>query len=813
MQRKPITNRHSHRRRQSLLSLFLWYWVIVWCCPAPGWAQEGGRQHVRGFTESRVLDLNLTHQSITTLQQRYPELRGQGIVVSVQEEAFDPDDPDLIGRSFSVGLAADRLTAHATAMATVIAGAGNTSILGRGVAPAAWLTSSSLVDFRPDPDSIYRNHQIFIQNHSYGSQIEGRYSAEAAAYDASVYRVPQLLHVFSAGNAGRESGQTRAGEVEALANLTGSYKQAKNVLVVGAVDSIGRSLAFSSRGPAFDGRIKPDVAAYSQFGTSNAAALVSGIAALLQQAYLQQTGYYPTSALLRAGLVNSAHDVETPGPDYQTGYGAVDALHAVEMIKNNQFREDSILPGETKHHQLVLPQDAARLSVTLAWSDHPAAAGSMVPLVHDLDLRLVSPAGDTIYPWTMAGLSDLAEPAYRGGDTINTLERVTVAAPADGTWQLLVDAGENLADRQDFALIWHWQIADTLQWRFPLEEDILPTDGERFAHLRWHATLPDTTGDLYWRTDSRSGFVPLQRGIRLRNGSWRWEVPKDQLNWVQFMLRVGDWEYPTAFVPVRRPPRIEIELNCGDSLLLGWLEMAGAQGYEVRALQAEYLETIATTKAPRILLKKSQLASDLLTVRGVLTPAHHSLHAEAIILVDLPEVCYIESFFADDLSDNLGIVLEAGLSTLWDVAEVRFLRQTPEGGFTLIHRLSPKTDSITWLDEGAAQGINKYLLEVETRSGRIFHSEQAVGYRLQTPTVLYFPNPVRAGSMLNVFTGRWPAGATPEWRLYDTSGRVVRQERLLGERSAFALGKLPAGVYVSEVQGLAQTVRRRIIVF
>ena len=58
---------------------------------------------------------------------------------------------------------------------------------------------------------------------------------------------------------------------------------AKNILTVGATDSFSIVAALSSKGPAHDGRVKPELVAFGEDGSSGAAALVSGTSLLLQQ--------------------------------------------------------------------------------------------------------------------------------------------------------------------------------------------------------------------------------------------------------------------------------------------------------------------------------------------------------------------------------------------------------------------------------------------------------------------------------------------------------------------------------------------------
>jgi serine protease AprX len=111
-----------------------------------------------------------------------------------------------------------------------------------------------------------------------------------------------------------------------------------DVISVGAVHNTGDLVGFSSRGPTYDGRTKPDVVAMGQSvacvsvgsidtyrtanGTSLSCPLVAGVAALVLQAHPYLTPYQ-----VRDALRETANNAIMPNDDY--GWGLVNAYEAV----------------------------------------------------------------------------------------------------------------------------------------------------------------------------------------------------------------------------------------------------------------------------------------------------------------------------------------------------------------------------------------------------------------------------------------------------------------------------------------------------
>lgn len=260
-------------------------------------------------------------------------------------------------------------------------------------------------------------------------------------------------------------------------DTVGVTASAKNVVAVGAVGNGKQIVGFSSRGPAKDGRVKPDVVArgfgvvssvptdsYSSLnGTSMAAPAVTGIAGLLAEQWKKTFGARPKAAMLKGLLIAGAEDLGNPGPDYTYGFGLVNAKTSVDLIladeaKGRRIRTLSFDQGQQQQKEVaVRVTESQNVRVVLHWADPPipflgdddVAAKA---LVNDLDLRVVDPSGNTWLPWVLDKVNYQAD-ATRGVNVIDNVEVVEIPNAVPGVYRIQASSSSVLEGPQSAVLI------------------------------------------------------------------------------------------------------------------------------------------------------------------------------------------------------------------------------------------------------------------------------------------------------------------------------------------------------------------------
>lgn len=738
----------------------------------------------------------------------WPSINGSGRTISIKENKLDTADIDFKGRYLSSSLASPRMETHATTMATIAAGGGNTFYTGKGFAYGASITSSDFANLLPDPLSDLMQMRVRVQNHSYGTGIENYYGADAAAYDRQTnVEMTSLLHVFSAGNQGMQTSSSgNYAGINGFANLTGSFKMSKNTISVGAIDSFGVVPPLSSRGPAYDGRLKPELVALGEDGSSGAAAIVSGIAALVQQSYQQKNSREANNDMIRAVLFNSADDIESPGPDFISGYGMVNAYRAIQTIQENRFLHDLVSDQEQRLHSITIPNGAVNLKVTLSWTDHPGQGNSYKALVNDLDLVLEHPSSSqTWQPWVLNSFphaDSLRKPAVRKRDTLNNHEQITIATPPPGNYNIKIIGASIPLFKQAFVIAWQFDTSSHFVFSYPVKDDLL--DPARKNTIRWESTITDTATLEYKLNDGN--WQTVAHGVDLAQRYFQWQPP-DTAAAIQLRMKIAQRFWLSDTVGISNNLQINTGFNCSDSFLIYW-QKAKVDSYRVYRLGEKYLEPFITLSDTALIQLKQNNPYSFFSVAPILPSQIEGRRAYTFDYRQQQVACYISGFIADPSGTNAAR-LSLQLGTTYQVVKVVFEKLTASG-FAAFREIAPVTTNQLIITTPTNNGLNVYRAKIELQNGATYYTQPEQVLLFGTAAYYVFPNPIQPGAALNIMD------ADPdnrEFRLYDVFGRLVMKESIAGFRNQLRMPLLQRGIYFYVImQANNRTLNGRLIV-
>lgn len=753
------------------------------------------------YTERELTGFDLSANKGNLAHRLWPDINGKGFRLAVKENKMDTTDIDFKGRYISSPIASGLMETHATTMATIAAGAGNSFYTGKGMAWAAGITSTSFSNLLPDANTVLNNLQVTVQNHSYGTGIENYYGADAAAYDAQQNQQKTLLHIFSAGNLGTQTSSSgNYAGIQGFANLSGSFKMSKNSIAVGAMDSLGNTPLLSSRGPAYDGRVKPELVALGEDGTSGAAAIVSGTAILLQQAWQKQNGTIPTSDIVRAVLLNTADDTGPKNIDFVSGYGSVNAKSAIQNIIDGRIVVDSVNNQEEKIHRINIPANTKQLKVTLSWIDPAAQANTYKALINDLDLTVVHTTTSTSWlPWVLNAYTQkdsLQQLAIRKKDSLNNNEQVTIDLPVAGEYQLRIKAHQVATGKQPYAIAWQYDTLQHFQFSYPVKGDHL--EPKRKNLIRWQTTITDTATLLYrlnngiWQT--------LANAVDLSKNSYAWQPP-DTMAVIQFRLQMPLRDWLSDTVTISMPLPINTGFNCVDSFLIYW-QKANVSQYRVYTLGDQYLQPLITISDTALIQYKQNNTNRYFTVAPVLTNGAEAQKSYTFNYTTQQTGCYISSFIADPFGTNMAR-LTLQLGTTYQVAKI-IVEKLTQNGYTAIQEITPVVNTQFTITASANNGLNIYRSKIVLSNGISYYTQPAQVIHFGNQPYYVFPNPVQPGRSIQVLTED-PDNKT--FRLYDLFGRLQMKAALTGASNQLQMPLLQKGIYFYTI---TQTNQREI---
>jgi hypothetical protein len=366
-------------------------------------ADSSSANQIQSGTQSNLLspDYGNSSTQITQLgidQMHAKNIHGEGVLITLLDDGFkNANSLTYFQQAFSEKRIIATLTTapsissiyasggHGTNVLSTIAGYEKGNLIGTAykasfalaqteesgheliVEEANWLRGAEWADsLGTDIISSSLGYSTFdntLYNHRY-SDMNGKSTlvTKAASWAAS----KGILCTISAGNEGANAWKYITAPADA-----------DSILTVGAVNALGGLSSFSSIGPSFDGRIKPDIVAMGSntvvgftdgtigisSGTSFSAPLVAGLAAGLIQSFPTHTAQQIRNAILKSSSQFSRTDM-------LLGFGIPTfnkASTAIELILGNSGEPSiSIYPnpanaGEALH--IIIPFKSALVEI------------------------------------------------------------------------------------------------------------------------------------------------------------------------------------------------------------------------------------------------------------------------------------------------------------------------------------------------------------------------------------------------------------------------------------------------------------------
>lgn len=544
---------------------------------------------------------------------------GTGVNVMLQDDGYIGPHIDYEGR-IGFQYINSNFGDHGDHCAGTIFGAGNIDPKTTGMAPGATLYTYGAAPDYPGFNLIpshYTSNEIRISSTSYSNGCNAGYTSLARTMDIQVNNYPALMHVFSAGNSGTSNCGYGAGA--GWGNVTGGHKIGKNVIATANLDYKDALSNSSSRGPAHDGRIKPDISAkgssvYStqdpntyttKSGTSMACPGIAGSLAQLYQAYKElNSGEDPKGGLMKAIILNTAEDLGNPGPDFKYGWGRIKNLKAVMVLEENRYFSDEISQGQNNSHQIYIPEGTKLAKIMVYWTDKEASVGTNKALVNDINITLTDPSNIDHYPWLLShypNADSLNKPAGKGIDYLNNMEQVSIEDPEEGTYTLNTDGFEIPFGPQEYFVV----------YEFIMDEIIVtyPNGGESFESgnsvtVRW---------DAYGVEDNFSVDYSIDNGVSWTNANDNISGSSRYYNWNMPSIITGEAKIRVSrnglssmseekFSIMEEVQNMDFERSCPNSVLINWDPVDDAVSYDVYMLGEKYMEIVGSTTADSIFI-------------------------------------------------------------------------------------------------------------------------------------------------------------------------------------------------------------------
>lgn len=703
------------------------------------------------------------HIDIT--QQDFAQSTGKNIAVILKEHLFDTFDLDLLSKIKLLPSHSNKIDIHATTMATLIAGKGISYYTGKGIVPDAKIFSTGFQILLPERNEDIEGKNIYVCNHSYGSEADSRYSFESMMYDKQSYDLDEMQHIFSSGNQGTEKCQQAQYTGLEFCNLTGPYKHAKNIICIGAIDGNNQVYPFSSKGPTYDGRIKPELVTYGENQTSGASAVASGMFAMCQDHFINLYNVPPPAHLIKGILINTAEDIGSAGPDYTSGYGKIDLYKAMNVIQHKQFLTNSIQQFEEKELQIIVPNNSSKAYITLSWTDPAAAINAKKSLINDLDIEIkINSSNKKFLPWVLNPSPDqITNPATNGIDTLNTLEKIELPVRDYDTLTLKIKNKSN--SFQKFSINYYFEKNQNFQILSPAKTNFI---------------LPDYTQDITWIWSENNNAISkieykythhnswnlITDSISLKDESISWRSPSE-FGLVQFRFILKDTIFYSDTIRICAPLEYRSALNCSDSVQIIFNEHLQALQYKLEILREG---------KPYLLIKsdhaKFKMGSAYRDSFLRITPIFGEFEGAPSRFIKISNVsssCYIdllESSYLDKENAEINIQLKE----IQDLDKMILTKIDPNKNREIILTLRDNEIKNEFKINDKAKDLGNYSYQLE-----VFNKDLSLDLKTSNiflvPSQYYIKSPNTSEDEIIIYS---PNENAKELMIYDITGRLIK---------------------------------------
>jgi Subtilase family len=709
-------------------------------------------KYIAPKTEISIIGYDRSMNGINALDYEIPNANGKNIVIGIKEQNIDEQDLDLYKRVVPSTLAASVTQYHANVIASIIGGSGNSFYDGRGVANACNFFSSSFSNLFVDDASILTQKNVTVQNHSYGTIPQQFYGAEAKNYDDHTWLNKNFVHVFSAGNKGTQA--AAEGNYIGLANfanITGNFKMSKNVITVAATNNANVVAAESSAGPTYDGRLAPQITALGPNGTSDAAALVSGTVAVLQQIYKDSNNLQQLPAsLAKAILYTTTADIHNAGIDYKTGYGLLNSFEAVKALQQRNYDGGIVSQNQVWTKNIIIASNIAMLKATLVWTDTAAQLNNNKALVNDLDIQVIeTTTGNIFKPWvlsTVANIDSLNKLPIRKRDSLNSSEQVSIKLPSAGQYQIKV-IGYNIVNPNiNFHVAYSVDTLNTFSFTSPKHVSDINIQENEFIKIKWKTFVADTTnqlGNLFVSYNAGNNWQLLQQGIKIYKNEYAWQI-KDTASTIVFKMETSFGTYFSKNIIVSRVLKPVVDFVCNDSFRLSWKKHVYASGYKIFAqTDSAFLKQVLIVTDTFKTFAHTSFPWQVYAVEPILSNGYAAARSVAFDISLQGVYCYYKTLNLN-LLDNNNVELVLDLSIAEYVDSIFFEQVNVNG--TIVQSIGSSKVSLynlryTQLSKIEQNGISYFRAKLKLKSGADVYTNIVDVLTSGKKNILFYPNP------------------------------------------------------------------------